>query len=54
MVGIGATFQRHRHYLDDVELVSAGAMVAAYMGEPALAHQLELMRARVTPVERDR
>jgi hypothetical protein len=42
-----AMFRRLRRYLLGVEPVSAAAVVAAYMGEPVLAHQLELMRARV-------
>jgi hypothetical protein len=40
-----AMFRRLRRYLLGVEPVSAAAVVAAYMGEPVLAHQLELMRA---------
>jgi hypothetical protein len=36
---------RLRRYLTDAKLISAGAVVAASTGEPALAYQLERINA---------
>jgi hypothetical protein len=54
MVDIVGRRNRFRRYVPGVELASAGAVVAASMGEPGLAHQLELMRADATPAQRNR
>jgi len=42
MVDTSAVYHRFRRYLLRGELVSMATAVAAYHGEPALAHQLEL------------
>ena len=46
MVDIGRLLTRLRRYVGDADLMSAGAVVAAATGEPALAYQLERIRAQ--------
>lgn len=48
MADIAAHVKRLSRYVFGVDLVSAGAVVAAATGEPALAHQLERIRAQAT------
>ncbi|HEX3286625.1 MAG TPA: hypothetical protein VHT50_18735 [Mycobacterium sp.] len=45
MFDAAAMYRRLRRYFPHGELVSMATAVAAYHGEPGLAHQLELMRA---------
>jgi hypothetical protein len=53
MLDIARLFNRLRRYVAKVDLTCAGAVVAASTGEPALAYQLERIRAQATDVTRD-
>jgi hypothetical protein len=53
MVDIAQRFRRLRRYVAGVDLTSAGAVVAASAGEPALAYQLERIRFQATDATLD-
>lgn len=48
MTAIRVALRRLRHHLSETQVISAGAILAAATGEPALAHQLERIRAQTT------
>jgi hypothetical protein len=50
MFDIRLISRRLRRHLSAAELMSAGAVVAASMGEPTLAHQLELAHIQTASV----